>query len=237
MGSSHTKRNQLIKIQLREPKYKGNAKRRNLKLKKKKKTNRQRQVITVKRVLVEQNRMLKIKNRHFNGHHTYTHTHVHPHLNEGCRTTLIGKMYSKTPFRKRKKTIIKIKERCIDKRILKTKVNIKRQISLSETDSVADLLAVYIAMVAEDIQHRSYCQQPSPHSKTCFFRFCFFFLKHLKWASSFYKRQRTYKSSTWMNIINHEADMLGFQNVTVNLYRLLKTHQTSNMSLEKIKLN
>lgn len=38
-----------------------------------------------------------------------------------------------------------------------------------------------------------------------------------------------------MNIINHEADMLGFQNVTVNLYRLLKTHQTSSMSLETKK--
>lgn len=61
----------------------------------------------------------------------------------------------------------------------------------------------------------------------------FFFLKYFKRASSFHKRQECTNNghcgeaskilgSTWMNIINHEADMLGFKTLRYNYFKLYK---------------
>lgn len=95
--------------------------------------------------------MLQIKtSSRISDDHKHTHARAHIHTNEGCRTTLIGNMYNKTQLRK-KKARKKIEKKCIDNECFKIKVNIKRQMSLSETDSVADLLAVDIAMIAEGI--------------------------------------------------------------------------------------
>lgn len=60
--------------------------------------------------------------------------------------------------------------------------------SLSEVDNVIDRLADYIAMITEDIQNRSYCQQQKMDNTLPTQKNDFFFLKHVKRASSFHKQ-------------------------------------------------
>lgn len=113
-------------------------------------------------------------------------------------------------------------------RISKTKVNIKKdKTSLSATDSVADLLALYIAMVDEDI-HTGVIANILSHSKKKFnFLFFFFFLKHLKWAGSSYKRQeRTNPPPGWHYKLRGRH--AGLQNTTVKLIQV--TQNTSNVN-------
>lgn len=106
---------------------------------------------------------------------------------------------------------------------------------MSATDSVADLLALYIAMVAEDI-HTGVIANILSHSKKKEEKkeISFFFFSWNIWseraASTNVKNVQILRLD---DIKNHEADMLGFKTLRLNLYRLLKTHQMSIMSLEK----
>lgn len=88
--------------------------------------------------------------------HTLSHTLTFTHnLNEGCRTTLIGKMYSKTPLRE------KNNNKCIDtKRMFQNKSKHKKKtnffVSGGQSDKSVGLLH------CDDCwghSNRSYCQQ------------------------------------------------------------------------------
>lgn len=68
---------------------------------------------------------------------------------------------------------------------------------MSATDSVADLLALYIAMVAEDIQTGVIANILSHSKKNSI---SFFFPETSEVSEQLLQTSRTYKSSAWMTL-------------------------------------
>lgn len=126
-------------------------------------------------------------------------------------------------------------------RISKTKVNIKKRQNFFVSDGQRGRpVGALHCDGCWGYSHGSYCQHPFPLQKKekKEKEISFFFFSWNIWseraASTNVKNVQILRLD---DIKNHEADMLGFKTLRLNLYRLLKTHQMSIMSLEKKNLS